>query len=99
MSRGFDVAAERAGINPKREKGERKRKPGETRRPASFHNLRDTFASHLIAAGEDVVQFSRQLGHADPAITLRVYAREFAKAHHAEQTRVRLDAVFGASAR
>lgn len=95
QSRGFDPAAERAGINPTRKKGERKRKPGETRRPASFHNLRDTFASHLIAAGEDVVQVSAQLGHADPSITLRVYAHEFAKARHAEQTRARLDAAFG----
>ena len=31
----------------------------------------------LIAAGADVVHVSKQLGHADPAITLRVYADEF----------------------
>jgi integrase len=85
QSRGFDKAAERAGINPKRKRGERKRRPDEARRPASFHDLRHTFASHLIAAGEDVVQVSRQLGHADPSITLRVYAHEFAKARHAER--------------
>jgi integrase len=94
-SRGFDRAAERAGATPKPEKGQRKQRPGETRRPASFHNLRDTFASHLIAAGEDVVQVSRQLGHADPAVTLKVYAHEFARGRHAEQTRARLDAAFG----
>jgi integrase len=36
------------------------------------HDLRDTFASLLIAGGADIVHVSRQLGHSDPAITLRV---------------------------
>jgi integrase len=40
QSRGFDKAAERAGINPKRKRGERKRRPDEARRPASFHDRR-----------------------------------------------------------
>lgn len=38
------------------------------------HKLRHTFASLLIARGEDPASVMAQLGHADPAFTLRVYA-------------------------
>lgn len=38
------------------------------------HKLRHTFASVLIACGEDPVSVMRQIGHADPSFTLRVYA-------------------------
>lgn len=38
------------------------------------HSLRHTFASVLFAIGEDPVSVMRQLGHTDPAFTLRVYA-------------------------
>jgi integrase len=48
-----------------------------------FHDLRHTFASLLIARGLDVVFVSRQLGHADPSITLRVYAHLFDAEKHA----------------
>jgi integrase len=36
--------------------------------------MRHTFASLLLAAGERITYVSRQLGHTDSAITLRVYA-------------------------
>jgi integrase len=39
------------------------------------HQMRHTFASLLINVGEPVTYVSRQLGHKDSAITLRVYAR------------------------
>ena len=39
------------------------------------HQMRHTFASLLINAGEPVTYVSRQLGHKDSSITLRVYAR------------------------
>lgn len=39
----------------------------------SPHKLRHTFASVLIACGEDPASVSYQLGHVDPAFTLRVY--------------------------
>ena len=39
-----------------------------------FHELRHTHASALIAAGASIKAVSRRLGHADVAITLRVYA-------------------------
>jgi integrase len=45
----------------------------------SFHELRHTHASQLIDAGVDVVQISKRLGHASPAITLSVYAHLFQK--------------------
>jgi integrase len=45
----------------------------------SFHELRHTHASQLIDAGVDVVQISKRLGHASPAITLSIYAHLFQK--------------------
>ena len=38
------------------------------------HSLRHTFASLLIAKGEDQAYCMGQLGHTDPGFTLRVYA-------------------------
>jgi integrase len=43
----------------------------------SFHALRHTCASALIAAGLDVVLISRRLGHANPIVTLNVYGHLF----------------------
>jgi integrase len=43
----------------------------------TFHALRHTHASQLIAAGVDVVTISKRLGHASPNITLSVYAHLF----------------------
>ena len=43
----------------------------------TFHALRHTHASMLIAAGLDVVAVSRHLGHASPALTLNVYGHLF----------------------
>ena len=56
----------------------------------TFHVLRHTFASLLIDQGHDVVFVSRQLGHANPSITLKVYAHLFDHERHAEQVRERL---------
>jgi len=44
---------------------------------ATFHSLRHTHASTLIAAGLDVLTVSRRLGHGTPAITLTVYGHLF----------------------
>ena len=43
----------------------------------TFHALRHSHASALIAAGLDVVTVSRRLGHASPALTLNVYSHLF----------------------
>jgi integrase len=45
----------------------------------SFHALRHTHASVLIASGLDVVKVSRRLGHSSPVVTLTVYAHLFEK--------------------
>jgi integrase len=37
------------------------------------HKLRHTFASILVACGEDPASVMAQLGHTDPAFTLRIY--------------------------
>ena len=39
----------------------------------TFHSLRHTHASQLIASGMDVLTISRSLGHGSPTITLSVY--------------------------
>ena len=44
---------------------------------ATLHGLRHTHASTLIAAGLDVMNVSRRLGHGSPAITLGVYGHLF----------------------
>jgi integrase len=43
----------------------------------TFHSLRHTHASTLIAAGLDVLTISRRLGHGSPTITLAVYGHLF----------------------
>ena len=58
----------------------------------SLHSLRHGFASLLIANGLDVVFVSRQLGHANPTVTLSTYAHLFARADHAEAARSALEA-------
>jgi integrase len=56
-----------------------------------FHDLRHTFASHLIIDLHlDVVQVSRILGHASPSTTLTIYAHTFDEARHAADIRARM---------
>ena len=43
----------------------------------TFHALRHGHASALIAAGLDIVNVSRRLGHGLPAVTLAVYSHLF----------------------
>ena len=61
--------------------------------PLRFHDLRHTFASHLIVdLGLDIAQVSRILGHARITITLDVYTHLFDNARHAREIRVRMEA-------
>lgn len=46
-------------------------------RQVTPHHFRDTAASLAIAAGASVMTVARMLGHEDPSVTLRHYAREF----------------------
>lgn len=61
----------------------------------TFHVLRHTFASILIAQGHDAVYVADQLGHEKPSVTLDVYSHLFARARHAAEHRSRMDAEFG----
>jgi len=60
-----------------------------------WHDLRHLAASALIAEGTNVSYLSRVLGHSSPAITLSIYAHEFARAEHADHTRKRMEKAFG----
>jgi integrase len=61
--------------------------------PLRFHDLRHTFASHLIVdLGLDVAQVSRILGHARITITLDVYTHLFDDVRHAREIRRRMAA-------
>ena len=57
------------------------------------HKLRHTFASLLVACGEDPASVMAQLGHTDPKFTLRVYAHVM---HRDPAERVRLQTLVGA---
>jgi integrase len=82
VGEGFRQAVKRAGLQA----------PG----TLTLHSLRHTFASLLIARKLDVVFVSRQLGHANPSITLGVYAHLYARADHAEAARDAIEASYAA---
>jgi integrase len=52
----------------------RRRAQGEGVRPLRLHCTRHTWASLALASGKSVRWVADQLGHADPALTLRAYA-------------------------
>jgi integrase len=82
VRRGLDKAAAAARLNL------------DGRPRLRWHDLRHTYASLLIGQGENVVYVSRQLGHADASITLKVYAHLFDAAEHARRASDRLEAGF-----
>ena len=63
-------------------------------RKIRFHDLRHTFASLLIANGEDIVRVSRLLGHSSPTVTLNVYSHMLPKEHYGSADRL-VNLVFG----
>jgi integrase len=62
----------------------------------SFHALRHSHVSALIAAGLDVVTISRRIGHANPAVTLAVYAHVFAGGSKDAAAALAIEAAMGA---
>ncbi len=78
VGEGFRQAVKRAGLT-----SEGKR--------LSLHSLRHGYASLLISKGLNVVYVSRQLGHANPNVTLGVYAHLFGQADHAIAARAALE--------
>ena len=61
----------------------------------SFHTLRHTFASLLIAHGRDPLFVADQLGHASAKTMLDVYSHLFRAAREAREARSQLDAEYG----
>ena len=60
-------------------------------RRVRFHDLRHTFASHLIIDIRlDVAQVSGMLGHARPSMTLDTYTHLFEQAAHGADVRAQL---------
>ena len=60
----------------------------------TLHDLRQTYGSHLVRQGGDVVTVSRQMGHARPSITLDVYSHEFAAVQHQASVAAKLTDAF-----
>ena len=63
----------------------------------TFHSLRHSHASALIAAGWDIEEVSARLGHSNVAITQRIYVHEFDAARRSDERRDRLAAMYGAA--
>lgn len=71
---------------------------GEVVVPApTFHSLRHSHGSALIAAGWDIEEVSARLGHADVATTMRVYVHEYDAARRSAQRRDRLPKLYAAT--
>ena len=84
-------AVERAGL-------EAVERDGKIVSPApTFHSLRHSHASALIAQGWDIEEVSARLGHANVAVTQRVYAHAFDAARRSGQRRSRLATLYGSS--
>lgn len=69
---------------------------GKVLQPApTFHSLRHSHASALIAGGWDIEEVSARLGHSDVSTTQRTYVHEFDAAGRSADRRSRLSAIYG----
>lgn len=82
-------AVERAGLGPIEREGE-VLEPSPT-----FHNLRHSHGSALIAAGWDIEEVSARLGHANVSTTARIYVHEYDAARRSQHRRDRLSQMYG----
>ncbi len=80
-TRALRRAGDAVGLNP------------EGAQPASWHDLRHTAISRMIAAGLDVVEVQRQAGHSKPSITLDIYSHQFQQAKRSDDIRAKLEAM------
>ncbi|MGO9974195.1 MAG: tyrosine recombinase XerC [Solirubrobacteraceae bacterium] len=64
----------------------------------TFHNLRHSHGSALIAAGWDIEEVSARLGHADTAVTMSAYVHAFDAARRSDDRRNRLASMYSESA-
>ena len=65
----------------------------------SLHSLRHGYASLLIGSNVNPQFVSRQLGHANPSVTLEVYSHLFARREHGDLARQALEASYAAMRR
>jgi integrase len=63
-------------------------------RARPFHSLRHTHASLWIKDGGDVITLSKRLGHANPQITMSVYADEIEESADHSIRRAHVNALF-----
>lgn len=61
----------------------------------TLHELRHTFASILIAQGELPTLVAKQMGHADPGVTMKTYAHLFEAVESTDRARERLQEAMG----
>jgi integrase len=61
----------------------------------TLHELRHTFASILIAQGELPTLVAKQMGHADPGVTLKTYTHLWQEKESIETARERLQEAMG----
>jgi integrase len=62
----------------------------------TFHNLRHSHGSALIASGWDIEEVSARLGHTNTATTQRAYIHAYDAARRSDQRRSRLTAMYAA---
>lgn len=62
------------------------------KQPVTFHGLRHTHVSYLLAKHCDIAYISQRLGHSDVTITLRVY-QHLLKSYETEQAQLAVDAL------
>jgi len=72
---------------------------GKVLQPApTFHNLRYSHGSALIAAGWDLEEVSARLGHANVSTTARIYVHEYDAAQRSQHRRNRLTELYSSAA-
>jgi integrase len=81
-------AVKRAGLEPIKRDGQ------VVEHAPTFHSLRHSHGSALIAAGWDIEEVSAQLGHANIATTQRIYVHAYDAARRSEERRKRLAALY-----
>ncbi|MBJ7469769.1 MAG: site-specific integrase [Solirubrobacteraceae bacterium] len=87
-TRAFGNAATKAGLDAVV-------RDGVVIEPApSFHSLRHSHASALIAAGWDLEEVSARLGHSDVGVTQRAYVHAYDASRRSDDRRARLAALY-----
>lgn len=82
-------AVERAGLSAEEHDGEI------VKVAPTFHSLRHSHGSALIASGWDLEEVSARLGHRDVTITARVYVHAYESAKRSAARTSRLEAMYG----